>query len=1275
MSARWVRSLLVVLVLFSFGLSSAHAAKSKAKTKAKEAPPPAAVETESAGLPPAELSVGFQVRDSETEGLGDLLVPVWNPGGTGLLFLNPRTAIVDHDEQEGNLGIGYRQLLPRLDVILGANLYYDYRDTGSFNYDQWGFGLELLSPWIDARANYYDPDDKRNVVASETQTTVSQTVRTSSDWRDPYAVDHYVLQDLVTTRTLTTTTTTKTFEQYEQALGGYDWEIGLRLPIKSDDVEARVFGGYYDFDRDFGDDARGWKTRAELRVRSSLFLDAGLYENEDLTGSDWFAGARWSTPLDLGRLARGRNPFGAAKARLRGEPRAASARLTEMVLRDPQVRLEQSKFLENKALQQDDSSRSRSSSSQAYVVLPDVQFVDGDAGAAGDGTAERPFSTIQQGANAVYGSRNVYVYNFSGTYNENVVLLPDTTLWGSGVLIPGYDNRTFGSGIAPVVDGHSMGPSITLADRTTVKGFTIQNTDMGGPNQFAPITVGWPTYDLRRVGIYANNATDFTIEHNTIAGNDVGTLIVAVNNSLNFLYTDNLATGNNIGAEILATGNNNGPNNGTFNANFQNSILTRNNAGILLISENYNESIAQFQNGIVSDNLLNGIEIHQTGNDLAMALVSGVQANNNTLGIWTEQNGNNIGLVNISGTEANNNTDSGIRNSQYSLIAAIGIVGMPNGVAEGANNIAGLFGLALPEEVSRFLTPCGPVTANGNGADGLSLNVNADNFAAIGLIADVHAIGNGGDGINATVEGLNGFAALLALSSDALRPAAAVLGETILGAPVNLPGTPFGPVVASGNGGNGFTAVVNGHTGPFGLGALAVLLDTQTDGNTGDGINLAVSADDGLSLSGILSSDLLYDVLPGAFGANPIAGAGLGPVSASGNGGGGIVIEQTGVGPAYALLAGVDANNNVADDGILATVNSDSSLVGAFLVDVEASGNAAGRGIDLDLTGFDDVLAGVVFADANDNGQHGIRVTGASGNADAYALFAGIDADRNGALGNLAGLVADLTAAGDASAALTDVYAWNNTGRGANVTLNAGADANLFVGDFAAEDLDDIYGFSGDLGPLFDLIPTGNSAFSANGSGGFHAELTSANGDALVGISGANADLNANAGFNLTLNALDGNALAGIEWAYANDNDGNGFNLALNGSGGVADVLLNRVGANDNGANGINVVENYNGALGIVGESITATGNDANGVRLVLSGLGGVPVIDFGGGGDSDGQSSIFGNGNRDFRYNNGGGATVRAENNWWGTVAPVAGQFAGGIDYTPWLLTDPNAP
>ena len=92
----------------------------------------------------------------------------------------------------------------------------------------------------------------------------------------------------------TTVTSTRTFEQFEAAYGGYDWEIGLRLPIRSDDFEARVFGGYYDFDREFGRDVQGWKVRTELRVLATLFLDAGLYENADLTGSDWFAGARLS---------------------------------------------------------------------------------------------------------------------------------------------------------------------------------------------------------------------------------------------------------------------------------------------------------------------------------------------------------------------------------------------------------------------------------------------------------------------------------------------------------------------------------------------------------------------------------------------------------------------------------------------------------------------------------------------------------------------------------------------------------------------------------------------------------------------------------------------------------------------------------------------------------------------------------------------------------------------------------------------------------------------
>jgi hypothetical protein len=46
--------------------------------------------------------------------------------------------------------------------------------------------------------------------------------------------------------------------------------MGNRLtpPINPDALESRVFGGNYDFDRDFGDDAAAGKP-ARTRVRSS----------------------------------------------------------------------------------------------------------------------------------------------------------------------------------------------------------------------------------------------------------------------------------------------------------------------------------------------------------------------------------------------------------------------------------------------------------------------------------------------------------------------------------------------------------------------------------------------------------------------------------------------------------------------------------------------------------------------------------------------------------------------------------------------------------------------------------------------------------------------------------------------------------------------------------------------------------------------------------------------------------------------------------------------
>ncbi|MDZ4200161.1 MAG: inverse autotransporter beta domain-containing protein, partial [Kiritimatiellia bacterium] len=414
MNARWVRLFWLsagVFLLFPQEKIRSGTVRAEAEPDPVKSPP-AAQEMEESRRPPPELTLGFLTGDSETEGLGDLLIPLWDLNGNGILFINPRSAFTDRNGEEYNLGGGIRRLLPHYGLLLGANLYYDYRDTGDHTYDQWGAGVELLSSWLDARANYYRPDDKKMVVSRQTRTEVSRSATTTEGWNRPYAQENLILQDYAVTQTLTTMTTTRAFEQVQQPLGGYDWEIGLRipLPVQQETLTARVFGGMYDFKRDFGEDASGWKARAEIRIFSTFFLDGGLYENDRLTGSDWYAGARVTVPLNFNRAAGGDRLFSTARSRLNREPRGLQSRLTEMVLRDPQIRIETSPLLENPELGTRAVTTSQHAQRQTFALLEDVVFVDGDAPAAGNGSAANPFSVIQDGVVNVFGQKNVYVH-------------------------------------------------------------------------------------------------------------------------------------------------------------------------------------------------------------------------------------------------------------------------------------------------------------------------------------------------------------------------------------------------------------------------------------------------------------------------------------------------------------------------------------------------------------------------------------------------------------------------------------------------------------------------------------------------------------------------------------------------------------------------------------------------------------------------------------------------------------------------------------------------
>jgi len=968
--------------------------KSKKKSKAKSA---VAVEAESYMLPSAELTLGFMTGDLETEGIGDLLIPLWNPGGKGLLFVNPRGATTDHDAEEVNIGVGYRQLLPKQNIIVGANVYYDYRDTGYSNYDQWGVGIEMLSTWVDARANYYDPSNKKMVVGSETETSTQQSVKESAGWTDPYALDHYILQDYTTTRSVTTTTSTRTYEQYEQALGGYDWEIGLRLPlpIRPETLEARIFGGMYDFDRDFGDDADGWKARAELRILASLFLDGGVYENDDLTGSDWFAGARLTVPLDLTKVSQGRNPFSTAQGRLHGKTRTLQSRLTEMVMRDPQIRLEQSKFLENKALATSESTSTSTSTRQEVVMKADVEFVDGDAPVSGNGTAENPFTAIQTGVDNAFGGRNVYVFDAAAAYEENVLLTSGINLFGSGSILHFQGGRSFGSGIAPIVDGMSRGPAITMANDTLVRGFSVRNTDRGGPPIMINVASRGPM-DVSRVGILGNNVTDLTLTDNTLSGNSYGALLTRLGGEFNMTFRGGLVQ-NNDRDGMLITGV--GTGSGTFNALIKDSVFSDNGTfGLDILSAGYDDSLIQVRDSQLNNNGAFGLNTVQDITDLAMAVVSGVQANDNLgFGINITQMNNDIGLANISGSSANGNAATGIQLIQNSDYVSVGLIGLPSGTGSSASALLAGLGMALPDELASLFSASGGVSASNNGGMGIMSMQTANHFLSLGAFFDIKANNNGSDGIMAQVMNADGFAVALGGSSetwsDILQVGDGVAGLLGINLPVSIAGG--GHMQTSGNTGSGLILLSQGT-----MASITALAGIEANNNGALGIMNNNSSD---SVSITLLDRIAADNNSGTGIMTTTTGDDaaiqvLADMKATQNGGSGIhsdVISANGI--AALLTLSTDVLRPIAADpaGILGPVGAlvGNMFFGAPIVIPDApfsfpgtrfgpmvtSGNAA-NGFEATVVGDDFALGALMDLQANGNGGNGIDLNVHSAN-------------------------------------------------------------------------------------------------------------------------------------------------------------------------------------------------------------------------------------------------------------------------------------------------------
>jgi hypothetical protein len=646
---------------------------------------------------PGQLTLGGRVGEDAADGGGDLLIPVWFTE-SGLLFANTRLSLGDDSEEELNLGLGYRRLFPAVDLILGGNLYWDSRWSAHNNrFDQVGAGVELLSRWLDVRANYYWPEEARDVTDTTTrETVVGQS--SASTTRGPIPTGH-TFQQRTITRT-TTTTRRETYETFETTLEGYDVEAGVWLPMPANaPTEIGLFCGYYNFKATEGSfDTDGWRGRLEIRARPGLILDAQWMDDDTLDGTDYYVGGRIQLPFEIGNIARGRNPFEGAGESLGSARRPFSQRLVENVIRDPQVRL-----AEDTEKVADELFTTTRSSSRSQILLRDVQFVNNAApGGKQKGTAEHPFHAIQDGVNAAT-SNTVYVFAGKAPYPENVlVTTPGLKLFGQGQPLVFKNGTSFGGDAYPVVDGQVNGvngPAFRIsAPQVVLQGFEVVHSP-GGVNP-GNVDALFGTHVVDRVGVLAENATHLAVIGNRFHHNSDGLLFLAkpplptdgdpveLDFHFNQAYHN---SGDGLGIEIRqdvdefvsrqnfelrADGNTLVENAGMgFSASvqdlgptllsFSNSTFAWNGSHGLFADLKSSEQDVQLVYVQSHDNLGGGILISATGKLSTLLQLGDVQANNNLggPGLWLSAAGEQIigARVFLNRVNASENAGGGLR--------------------------------------------------------------------------------------------------------------------------------------------------------------------------------------------------------------------------------------------------------------------------------------------------------------------------------------------------------------------------------------------------------------------------------------------------------------------------------------------------------------------------------------------------------------------------------------------------------------------------------------
>ncbi|MEM7068663.1 MAG: inverse autotransporter beta domain-containing protein, partial [Pseudomonadota bacterium] len=224
-----------------------------------------------------------KIGDNRLLGQVDLFAPLVQDGSS-MIFSNIRGTFSNNSIQEGNFGLGYRQIVPGgffgLDSIFGIYGFFDIRDTERGNtFRQATIGAELITESLEFRVNGYFPEDKKFNVGG-----VGAPVGA--------IILNGVNVGIAGNGTI------------EQALPGFDVEAGVRFEL-SEDAALRLNAGYYRFERD-GTRVEGGMARAELEFddpfgwQGAKFSIGGEVRDDNLRGTQGYGLARLRIPLQAG---------------------------------------------------------------------------------------------------------------------------------------------------------------------------------------------------------------------------------------------------------------------------------------------------------------------------------------------------------------------------------------------------------------------------------------------------------------------------------------------------------------------------------------------------------------------------------------------------------------------------------------------------------------------------------------------------------------------------------------------------------------------------------------------------------------------------------------------------------------------------------------------------------------------------------------------------------------------------------------------------------------